>query len=765
MHAADIATETPGNAAPTHVLRVEGMHCAACVGRAEQALRAVAGVAEARVHLIAEQAVVTGDADGDALVRALAAIGYAAHPVRDAAAEAAARDAAKAAAQRVLARDFALAACLTLPIFMVEMGSHLFPALHHFLADNIGMARVQMVQALLTTILLALPGARFFRAGLPALWRLAPDMNALVAVGTGAAYIYSMVASFAPHWLPAGSAHVYFEAAAVIVTLILGGRYLEERAKHRASAAIRTLVDLQPECALVHGGDGFVETPIAHIMPGDVLLAQPGARIALDGVVIWGNSHVDEAMLSGEPMPVAKAVGARVTGGTVNGEGALHIRVEAVGADGVVARIIALVSAAEGARLPITALVDRITRWFVPAVFGVAALTFLLWLALAPAPALPQALVHAVAVLIVACPCAMGLATPMAVMVGAQRAAQLGILLRGGDALQRLESVRAIAFDKTGTLTLGQPTLTDLELLPEYAADAVLADVAAVEALSEHPAARAIVAAAAARSLPLPPVRDFVVRAGHGVSAMVGEGTAARHIAIGNAAQLASHGVDCTALSARAAAWAAAGKSPIFIARDGQLAGVVALGDVAKPHSADAIRRLTADGLHVAMLSGDNIATARAIGAQLGVADVTGGLMPADKLTVLERLRAEYGPVAFVGDGINDAPVLAAADVGLAMGNGTDIAMEAADGVLMAGDPMAVVRAIRLSRATMRNIRQNLFWAFAYNIALLPLAAGALYPFWGISLSPIFAAGAMALSSIFVIGNALRLNRVEGDGR
>lgn len=765
MPVAENVTEMPQNTPSPQILRVEGMHCASCVGRAETALRAVPGVTDARVQLIAEQAVVTGDVAADALVRALAAIGYAAHVVRDAAAEAATRAAAQAAARRALARDFALAALLTLPIFVVEMGSHIFPALHHFLSDTIGMARVQMVQALLTTILLLLPGARFFRVGLPALWRLAPDMNALVAVGAGAAYGYSMVATFAPHWLPAGSAHVYFEAAAVIVTLILGGRYLEERAKHRASAAIRALVDLQPKSAPVLQGQAFVETPIAAILPGDVVLAQPGARIALDGVVIWGDSHVDEAMLTGEPMPVAKSPGARVTGGTINGEGAIHIRVDAVGADGVLARIIALVSAAEGARLPISALVDRITRWFVPMVFAVAALTFLLWLALAPAPALPQALVHAVAVLIVACPCAMGLATPMAVLVGSGRAAQLGILLRGGDALQRLESVRAIAFDKTGTLTLGQPVLTDAIWLPDFAADEMLADVAAVEALSEHPSARAIVAAAAASALPRPPVQDFVARAGHGVSAMVGEGAAARHIAIGNAAQLASHGVDCAPLLARAAAWAAAGKSPIFIARDGQLAGAIALGDMAKPTSAAAIRRLSADGLHVAMLSGDNAATARAIGAQLGVDDVTGGLLPADKLAALDKLRAKYGAIAFVGDGINDAPVLAAADVGLAMGNGTDIAMDAADGVLMAGDPLAVVRAIRLSRATMRNIRQNLFWAFAYNIALVPLAAGALYPFWGISLSPVFAAGAMALSSVFVIGNALRLNRAEKDDR
>ena len=764
MDAAENVTQLPQNAPAPQILRVDGMHCASCVGRAEAALRAVPGVTGARVQLIAEQAVVTGDVAADALVRALGAIGYGAHVVRDAAAEAAARDAAQAAARRVLARDFALAALLTLPIFVVEMGSHIFPALHHFLSDIIGMARVQMAEGVLTTILLLLPGARFFRAGLPALWRLAPDMNALVAVGTGAAYGYSMVATFAPHWLPAGSAHIYFEATAVIVTLILGGRYLEDRAKHRASAAIRALVDLQPKSAPVRQGDGFVETPIAAIMPGDVVLAQPGARIALDGVVIWGDSHVDEAMLTGEPMPVAKSAGARVTGGTINGEGAIHIRVDAVGADGVLARIIALVSAAEGARLPISALVDRITRWFVPAVFAVAALTFLLWLAFAPAPALPQAMVHAVAVLIVACPCAMGLATPMAVLVGSGRAAQLGILLRGGDALQRLDSVRAIAFDKTGTLTLGQPVLTDAIWLPDFAADEMLADVAAVEALSEHPSARAIVAAAA-NALPHPPVQDFVARAGHGVSAMVGGGAAARHIAIGNAAQLASHGVDCAPLTAQAAGWAGEGKSPIFIARDGQLAGVMALGDIAKPTAAAAIRRLSADGLHVAMLSGDNAATARAIGAQLGVDDVTGGLLPADKLAALDKLRAKYGPIAFVGDGINDAPVLAAADVGLAMGNGTDIAMEAADGVLMAGDPLGVVRAVRLSRATMRNIRQNLFWAFAYNIALVPLAAGALYPFWGISLSPIFAAGAMALSSVFVIGNALRLNRAERDDR
>ncbi|MGL5737216.1 MAG: copper-translocating P-type ATPase, partial [Beijerinckiaceae bacterium] len=570
-----------------------------------------------------------------------------------------------------------------------------------------------------------------------------------------AAWGFSTVSTFAPHWLPAGTAQVYFESAAVIITLILIGRYLESISKGRTSDAIRHLVALQPQTALVERGGGFAETPLASVRAGDRLRVLPGARVPVDGAVVEGESHVDESMLTGEALPVRKSTGGHVTGGTVNTAGSFIMQAEWVGADTVLARIIAMVEQAQGAKLPIQALADRITAVFVPAVLGIAGLTFLAWMLLDPPPALGLALVSAVSVLIIACPCAMGLATPASIMVGTGRAAELGVLFRRGEALQTLRDVMQIAFDKTGTLTEGEPALTDFILAGGFSRATLLQQIASIEALSEHPIAQAIGRAADADGVIRLPVTDFQARPGFGVSGVV-EG---ERITIGAARAMEQFAFDLSPFAVQAQRLADEGKTPLYAAVDGRLAALIAVADPIKPSARAAVSALHKLGLTVTMISGDAQRTADAVARQLGIDRVFGETLPEGKLTHLQRIRAEGGPVAFVGDGINDAPALAEADVGIAIGAGTDIAIESADVVLMGDDLASVVNAIALSQATMRNIEQNLFWAFAYNIALIPVAAGALYPLWGMLLSPMLAAGAMALSSVFVLTNALRLRR------
>ncbi|HAU80293.1 MAG TPA: heavy metal translocating P-type ATPase, partial [Stenotrophomonas sp.] len=656
---------------------------------------------------------------------------------------------------RALRRSLLLAAVLTLPVFILEMGSHLVPAMHHWVMHAVGLQTSWYLQFALATLVLFGPGLRFFRKGVPALLRGAPDMNSLVSLGTAAAYGYSVVATFAPGVLPPGTANVYFEAAVVIVTLILLGRTLEARAKGRTSQAIKRLVGLQARTARVQRGDETVEVPLDEVTLGDVVLVRPGEKVPVDGAVVEGASYVDESMITGEPVPVAKAVGAEVVGGTLNTTGAFSFRVTKVGGDTVLAQIIRLVEQAQGSKLPIQALVDRVTMWFVPAVMAAAALTFLVWLVLGPAPALTFALVNAVAVLIIACPCAMGLATPTSIMVGTGRAAELGVLFRKGEALQALRDVSVIALDKTGTLTKGRPELTDLEPADGFQADEVLALVAAVETRSEHPIAEAIVAAARARGLALATIERFEAVPGFGVSARV----AGRTVAVGADRYMTRLGLEVAAFRPTAQRLGEQGRSPLYAAIDGRLAAVIAVADPIKESTPAAIQALHALGLKVAMITGDNAATAAAIARQLGIDEVAAEVLPDGKVAALKRFRAGGAKVAFVGDGINDAPALAEADVGLAIGTGTDVAIEAADVVLMSGDLRGVPNAIALSQATIRNIKQNLFWAFAYNAVLIPVAAGLLYPFNGTLLSPIFAAAAMALSSVFVLGNALRLKR------
>lgn len=753
------AVERSGYAVPAAEvqLSVEGMTCASCVGRVERALQAVPGVISARVNLATERATVEGIADPAALIAAAERAGYPATPVVSGADTRDDADRRREAEAAALRRDLTIAAVLTLPVFLLEMGAHIYPPLHHLIARTIGTQTSWYLQLVLTTAVLFGPGMRFLRAGLPALLRGAPDMNSLVAVGTLAAYGYSLVATFAPGLLPAGTVNVYYEPAAVIVTLILLGRLLESRAKGRTSQAIRHLVGLQPRTARIRRDGETVEAGIDSVRTGDLIEIRPGERIPVDGEVIEGESYVDESMISGEPLPVAKSAGAIVTGGTVNQTGAFVFRATAVGGATVLAQIIRMVEAAQGAKLPIQALVDRVTMWFVPAVMAAAALTFAVWMLFGPTPALGFALVNAVAVLIIACPCAMGLATPTSIMVGTGRGAEMGVLFRKGEALQLLRDAKVVAFDKTGTLTEGRPALTDLDLAPGFDRAPVLAAVAAVEARSEHPIARALLDAAEAGGLTLPEVTEFNSITGHGVAGRIG----ADMVQIGADRFMVQLGLDVSGFAATAERLAAEGKSPLYAAIGGRLAAIIAVADPIKDSTPAAIAALHDLGLKVAMITGDNARTARAIADRLGIDEVVAEVLPDGKVSALRELREGHGRIAFVGDGINDAPALAEADVGIAIGTGTDIAIEAADVVLISGSLSGVPAAIALSKATMANIGQNLFWAFAYNTALIPVAAGALYPAFGLLLSPVFAAGAMALSSVFVLSNALRLRSFQ----
>lgn len=734
-------------------LNVIGMTCASCVGRVEKALRSVPGVVEATVNLATERASIYGSAAPAELISAIERIGYEAKVVDSLSSLQAVAESQKESELFKLKRDLILAAALSLPVFLMEMGAHLIPGVHELIMDTISMKTSWYMQFVLTALVLAFPGRRFYQKGFPALFRLAPDMNSLVAVGTAAAFGYSMVATFASGLLPEGAVNVYYEAAAVIVVLILLGRFLEARAKGRTSEAIKRLSKMQVKEAHVMRNHRFLDVPINEVVLNDVLEVRPGERVPVDGEVTNGKSFVDESMITGEPIPVEKALGSSVVSGTVNQKGMLEVRATAVGNQTMLAQIIRMVEQAQGSKLPIQALVDKVTMWFVPAVMGAALLTFISWMIFGPSPALTFALVNAVSVLIIACPCAMGLATPTSIMVGTGRGAELGILFRKGEALQLLKDAKVIAVDKTGTLTEGRPVLTDIEVAESFERNSLLAKVGAVEAKSEHPIARAIVAAATENGQTLPALTDFESVTGMGVRARVGGAL----VEVGADRFMRQLGLDLNVFAQTAGRLGKEGKSPLYASINGRLAGIIAVDDPIKTSTPGAIAALHQLGLKVAMITGDNAKTAHAIARQLGIDEVIAEVMPEGKVDTVRRLKAAYGQIAFVGDGINDAPALAEADVGLAIGTGTDIAVESADVVLMSGNLQGVPNAIALSRTTIGNIHQNLFWAFAYNTALIPVAAGALYPAWGILLSPVFAAGAMALSSVFVLGNALRL--------
>ncbi|WP_290653182.1 copper-translocating P-type ATPase [Aquisalimonas sp.] len=741
-------------------LAVRGMNCGSCVSRVEGALRDVPGVLEATANLAAEAAtlrVIPGAVTNADLIDALERSGYEADVRRDTGADRHQQhEAVRDQEAHRLKRAVGIAAVFTVPIVILDMGGHFIPAMHHLLQQTIGQQNLFYLFFVLASIVQFGPGLRFYRLGWPALVRGYPDMNSLVMLGTSAAWGYSVVATFLPQVLPAGTVHVYFEASAVIITLILMGRYLEAIAKGRTGEAIKRLLSLQAKTARVIREGQEMEIGVDEVVVGDVVVVRPGEKIPVDGEVVDGSTYIDEAMITGEPIPVFKEHGAEVIGGTINKTGSLRFRATKVGADTLLAQIVRMVEQAQGAKLPIQALVDRFTNYFVPVVIAIAVLTVGVWLTVGPAPALTFALVNAVAVLIIACPCAMGLATPTSIMVGTGKAAELGVLFRKGEALQSLRNAEIIALDKTGTLTLGRPELTDFETDHGLDTTEVLGLIASAEQRSEHPIAQAVVSGARARGAALTECDAFEAQPGRGITARVN----GHFVYVGSRRYMEELGLRTETFMSTVERLSDEGKTPLYAAIDGQLAAVVAVADPIKASTPAAIEALHHEGLRVAMITGDNHRTAQAIARKLGIDDVVAEVLPAGKVDAVKRLQ-QSGRVAFVGDGINDAPALAQADVGLAIGTGTDIAIESADVVLMSGDLRNVPNAIALSRATIRNIKQNLFWAFAYNTSLIPVAAGVLYPAMGILLSPIFAAVAMAASSVCVLSNALRLKRFQ----
>ena len=738
-------------------LNIASMSCASCVERVNKVLSDLPGVTYAAVNFATETAVVEyleGAVTPADLIRATAMIGYAAEIV--VANGGLSRAERKAEEVDELRRNVLLAFILTFPVFVLEMGAHLIPSFQIVIEKTIGIQTSWILQFLLVSTVLFGPGRSFFTKGIIALLRATPDMNSLVAMGSGAAWGFSIVATFVPSLLPDGVRAVYFEAAAMIVVLILIGRWLEARAKGQTGAAIQALLGLQVRTARILKGGQPAEVDVDALCVGDIILVRPGERIAVDGEVTSGTSNVDESMITGEPIPVAKVTGAIVTGGTVNGTGSLTFRASRVGADTTLAQIIRMVEDAQSAKLPIQGLVDRVTLWFVPAVMALATLTVVFWLLIGPDPSLTNALIAGVSVLIIACPCAMGLATPTSIMIGTGRAAEMGVLFRKGDALQELATVDIIALDKTGTLTEGKPAITDFIVTEGFDRKLVLGLIGAVEDQSEHPIAQAIIQGVRREGIKVPSALNFQSATGYGVAAIV-EG---RKVLVGADRYMIQEKIDVSAFVNIDQELAKLGRTVLYGAIDGRLAAVIAVSDPVKSKSHSAIASLKKRGLQVVMITGDKQEAAEAIGRETGIDHVIAGVLPAEKVTALDDLRAGGHKIAFVGDGINDAPALANADVGIAIGTGTDVAIESADVVLMSGDLRGVVNAFQVSTRTLSNVRQNLVWAFGYNVALIPVAAGILYPVFGLLLSPPFAAGAMALSSLSVLTNALRLRRV-----
>ena len=734
------------------ILPVRGMHCAACVGNVERALGTVPGVAEAAVNLATEQATVTVDpeqATFDRLRDAVAAAGYDLLPPRSGRPDAdAAERSARERAERRTRLKVVVGAVLSALVMLGSM-PEFFPWVPAWLRDP-------WVLLGLTTPVQFWVGAEFHRTFLRDLRHRAPSMSTLVSLGTNAAFFFSVAVTVWPHAFMQAGAMTYYEAAAVVITLVLLGRWLETRARGRTSDAIRRLVALTPRTARVVRDGQDVDVPVDEVRVGDLVRVRPGERVPVDGLIVDGASTVDESMLTGESVPVEKTVEARVFGGTVNGTGSFLFRATRVGADTTLARIIQLVQEAQGSRAPIQRLADRVAAVFVPVVLGIAAVTFLAWWMLGPTPALIHALVNAVAVLVIACPCAMGLATPTAIIVATGRGAERGILIKSALALELLHEVRTIVFDKTGTLTVGKPTVTDMVAVAGVEEDEVLALAAGVEQGSEHPLAEAIVTRAKERGVALPPITEFRAVPGQGIDAMAPDG----RVLLGNGTMMDERGIDVSALASEAATLAVDGKTVVYLALAGRAIGLVAAADALKPDAAAAVSALRRLGLEVVMLTGDMAATAEAIARRAGIDRVRAEILPEDKAREIQSLQAQGGRVAMVGDGINDAPALAQADVGIAMASGSDVAIDAADVTSMRPDLAGVVDAVLLSRHTMRVVKQNLAWAFGYNVLLIPVAAGVLYPLWGIQLSPMLAGAAMAFSSVSVVLNSLRLKRL-----
>ncbi|HEY0135973.1 MAG TPA: heavy metal translocating P-type ATPase [Nannocystis sp.] len=747
----------------TAELPIVGMTCASCVRRIETALRAVDGVTEATVNLVTARATVRYEparTNPGALADAIRGAGYevpqASAPVSprvDAGARAEAQAQAEAHEQRTMRRDFIVAAALSVPLLVVAMS-------HGAIPGTDGMLGRWLQFALATPVVFG-PGRRFLRLAWVALRHRAADMNTLVSLGVLAAWGYSTVALVAPGLFPHAEhgtlPHLYFEAAAAILSFVLLGKLMETRARGRLSDAVRGLVALAPKTARRIRGELEEDVPVEALIPGDLVLVRPGERIASDGEVVRGTSAVDESMLTGESLPVDKQRGSVVYGGTQNHSGALTFRITRTGGDTALARIVEAVEQAQGSRAPIARLADVVSSWFVPIVLGLALVTLLVWALVDPSAAgFAVAVERFVAVLVIACPCALGLATPAAVAVGTGRGAELGILVKGGAALEAASRIDTVLLDKTGTLTTGKPELTDVVALTG-AEDDLLRLVAAVERESEHPVAQAIVRGAVARGVALVPASDFRTEPGLGVEADVG----GRTVRVGTTAWLKRAGIDTAALEATAEELAAGGRTPSFVAVDGALAGLIAVADRPTDGARETVATLRSLGIEVAMVTGDRLGTARAVAAELGIERVVAEVRPEDKARVVAEERARGRIVAMVGDGINDAPALAAAHVGIAIGSGTDIAIAAADVALLRGGIAGLPTALRLARRTLTTIRQNLFWAFVYNVLGIPIAAGVLAPWTGWTLSPVLASAAMSLSSVSVLMNSLRLHRFK----
>ena len=743
---------------------VTGMTCAACSGRVQRTLEQTAGVTTANVNLMTGAATVAYDPEvtsPERLVDTIRSTGYGAElPVAEESGEELldAQDAARAGEIRELRRKFLVSAVVGVLMMVFGMAG-----------DRGATDAMRYLQLAVTLPVVGWAGRHFYTRAWAAFHHHGADMNTLIAVGTGAAFLFSAGVTLFDDWFAAHGVepHVYYEAVVWIIALVLLGNLLEARAKAQTSGAIRRLIGLRAATARVVRGTGEEEVPLAALRAGDEVLVRPGETIPADGVVLDGASNVDESMLTGEPTPVTKRPGDPVIGATLNRTGAFRFRVERVGRDTVLSRIIRLVQQAQGTKAPVQRLADRISSVFVPVVLSIAVVTFVVWFDLGPAPAYLQALVSAVTVLIIACPCAMGLAVPTAVMVSTGRGAELGVLIKGGEALERSQEIDTVVFDKTGTITEGHPAVQAVEVAPgaERAIGLdetrLLALAAAVERLSEHPLAEAIAAEAARRGAPAPRAGGFENRTGRGVVGMV-EGL---RVAVGNAALLRELGIDPAPLAASAGEQASRGYTPIYVAVDDHLAGLIAVADPVKPTSRAAVETLRRQGIEPVMLTGDDRRTAETVAREVGVPRVVAEVPPDRKLEEIRALQAEGRVVAMVGDGLNDAPALAQADVGIAMGTGTDVVMESGAITLMRGDPLGVVTAIDLARRTMRIIRQNLFWAFVYNVVGIPIAAGVLYPAFGLRLTPAMAAAAMAVSSVSVVSNSLRLRRFTPKGQ
>jgi len=741
-------------------LLVGGMSCAACVGRVENALKSVPGVDRAAVNLASSRATVFHDSRVAPVASLRAAVEDAGYEYLGLFRETPQEDPVEAARDREL-RDLrvkvAVGAVLSVVIMMGSM-QHWFPFMH-----GIPRGVMQVALLVLTTPVVFWVGDRFLIGALKATRRKSADMNTLVAIGAFSAYVYSTLATLWPAFFASAGieTHVYFDGAAMIITLVLLGRLLEMKARGRTTAAIKKLMQLTPKTARVIHGDREMDIPVEEVVEGDLILVKPGGRIPTDGRVETGASAVDESMLTGESIPVAKEAGSSVFAGTINQTGSFTFRATRVGSETALAQIIRLVEEAQGSKAPIQYFADRVAAVFSPAVIAIALVTFCIWYFAVPGDTFSRALLNFVSVLIISCPCAMGLATPTAVMVGTGLGAESGILIKGGESLERAHELTTVVFDKTGTLTNGTPEVTDVIAAPGIQHSELLILAASIEAVSEHPLARAVVERASAEGCAPLPVDDFRALSGLGSRGFVN----GKEVMVGSARLLAEHSVDFGELNTQAEALVAAGRTCVYVGAQRRLIGVIALADGVKESAVAAVSRLRERGMEVAMITGDRKETALAIAKVVGIERVMAEVLPGDKAGEIRRLQNEGKIVAMVGDGINDAPALAAADVGIALGAGTDVAMEAADITLIKGDLRLVVSAIELSSLTMRVIKQNLFWAFFYNSLGIPVAAGALYPFFGILLDPMFAAGAMALSSVSVVSNALRLKQLWGKRR